>query len=122
MIFIPGNVPSSKNGKQWTGKLLIWSKAAREYRKATEWEFVQKRVAFKKLLAGQKPPYSIAFQFVRGTKHKFDYTGPLETIQDLMVKYRWLEDDNADILLPMLRSYSYDKEKPGVWIDVIQKN
>ena len=35
MIFIEGNVPSSKNSKQWTGRMLIKSKATIRYEKAT---------------------------------------------------------------------------------------
>ena len=30
-IFIPGNVPSSKNSKRWTGKMLINSKTTMKY-------------------------------------------------------------------------------------------
>ena len=30
-IFIKGNVPSSKNGKRWTGKYLIHSKTTMKY-------------------------------------------------------------------------------------------
>ena len=33
--FIPGNVPSSKNGRRWTGKYFISSKTVMKYRKAT---------------------------------------------------------------------------------------
>lgn len=32
-IFIKGNIPSSKNSKQWTGKMLINSKTVRTYEK-----------------------------------------------------------------------------------------
>ena len=34
--FIPGNVPSSKNGRRWTGKFFISSKATMKYRKDCE--------------------------------------------------------------------------------------
>ena len=34
--WIPGNVPSSKNGRRWTGKYFIASKAVMNYRKATK--------------------------------------------------------------------------------------
>ena len=30
-IFIPGSVPSSKNSKRWTGKMLINSKTTMKY-------------------------------------------------------------------------------------------
>ena len=33
--FIPGNVPSSKNGRRWTGKYFISSKTVMKYRKDT---------------------------------------------------------------------------------------
>ena len=36
-----------------------------------------------------------------------------------MVKYGWLEDDNMTYLLPVLDDYEYDKEKPGVYIQVL---
>ena len=35
--FIPGNVPSSKNGRRWTGKYFIASKSTMKYRKATKY-------------------------------------------------------------------------------------
>ena len=35
-IFIAGNVPSSKNGKRWTGKYLIHSKTVMNYIKKTK--------------------------------------------------------------------------------------
>jgi hypothetical protein len=40
-IFIPNNVPSSKNSKQWTGKFLVWSKTAQKYVKDTEFYWKQ---------------------------------------------------------------------------------
>ena len=39
-IFIAGNVPSSKNGKRWTGKYLIHSKTVMNYIKKTEETFL----------------------------------------------------------------------------------
>ena len=33
--FIPGNVPSSKNSRRWTGKFFIASKTVMKYRKET---------------------------------------------------------------------------------------
>jgi len=65
-------------------------------------------------------PYKIQFTFVRGSKHKFDYVNPLQTVLDEMVTFGWLEDDNADEVKPYFGQYSYDKEKPGVWITVLK--
>ena len=71
------------------------------------------------MLKGKTAPFYIEFTFVRGTKHKFDYINPCQTIQDLMVKYKWIPDDNADEIIPVFKPYQYDKEKPGVFINVL---
>ena len=118
-IFIPGNVPSSKNSKQWTGKLLINSKATRAYIKATQEFYLKYRVDFQKMLKGKEKPYKLSLRFIRGTKHKFDYINPAQTIHDLMVKNKWLEDDNCKEIIPIFEEYKYNKENPGVYITVL---
>lgn len=118
-IFIRGNVPSSKNGKRWTGKMLIHSKAVMEYIKATKFDYLSNKEKFKELLEGKEPPYNISFHFIRGTRHKFDYINPCQTVQDLMVKYGWIEDDNCTWIIPHFVEYRYNKEEPGVIIRVL---
>jgi hypothetical protein len=118
-IFIPGNVPSSKNSKQWTGKMLINSKATRAYIKNSTEFYMKNRVAFQSMLKGKEKPYSLSLQFIRGTKHKFDYINPTQTIHDVMVKFNWLKDDNCDEIIPIFEKYKYDKENPGVIIKII---
>ena len=71
--FIPGNVPSSKNGRRWTGKYFIASKGVVNYRKKTKSYYEKFAPEFKKELAKHKLPVTIAFEFIRGSKHKFDY-------------------------------------------------
>jgi len=117
-IFIPGNVPSSKNSKVWTGKFLISSKATREWEKNTieYWQLFGPR--FKKCIKQQPKPYNISFKFIRGSRHKFDYVNPLQTIQDAMVKNGWIEDDNADIMIPIIEKYEYSVKNPGVYITI----
>ncbi len=119
-LFIPGNVPSSKNSKIWTGKHLVWSKSAQRYVKDTKeyWKEFSKtfKNEYNKYVSLQNLPMIVSFRFVRGTKHKFDYVNPLQTVLDLMVKYDWMPDDNADIILPVFESYEYNKENPGVYI------
>jgi hypothetical protein len=122
-IFIPGNVPSSKNSKVWTGRFLVHSKATRKYIKESEKHWKKHAAAFRKELKNQSKPYRIGFRFVRGSKHKFDFINPVQTVQDLMVAYKWIEDDNTDIMVPVPYKYpedsgyySYDKKYPGVFI------
>ena len=129
-LFIPNNVPSSKNGKQIVFKkkvgsdgkvpIMIWSKAAKEYVKQTKAYYEEFshtfRAEYDKYVSLGNLPMEVTFLFIRGTKHKFDYPNPLQTVLDLMVHYKWIPDDNADIILPIFEEYKYDKENPGVYI------
>lgn len=117
-FFILGNVPSSKNGKRWTGKYLIHSKTTMRYIKETKEDYLRLSKDFKKELKKYDAPYTISFKFIRNSKRKFDYVNPLQTVQDLMVKYEWIEDDNATFLLPVFEVYEYNKVKPGVLITI----
>jgi hypothetical protein len=120
-IFINGNVPSSKNGKRWTGKYLIHSKTTMRYIKDSKEEYLVNTYPFQEFVKGLVTPYIIHFKFYRKSRRKFDYVNPLQTVQDLMVKYNWLEDDSSDHLLPMFDTYEYSKDKPGVLITIKEK-
>lgn len=117
-IFIEGNVPSSKNSRVYTGKLFIASKSTRNWYKNTEECFILNKEKFKKMVENLEKPYIIQFEFIRGTKHKFDYINPLQTVQDAMVKHGWIDDDNADEIIPVFKQYKYNKKEPGVFISI----
>jgi hypothetical protein len=117
--WIPGSVPSSKNGRRWTGKYFIASKTVVNYRKLTKEYYEKYAEEFKTELSKCTLPAKISFTFVRGTKHKFDYINPAQTVQDDMVKAGWIEDDNAEFILPVFVQYTYDKKNPGVWIEIL---
>lgn len=118
-IFIKGNVPSSKNGKRWTGKYLIHSKTTMKYIQNTMEQYMENKEVFSYLVNNLKPPYNISFTFYRGSRRKFDYINPAQTVQDLMVRYQWIEDDNCDYIIPHFKPYVYDKENPGVKIEIL---
>ena len=118
MIFIKGSVPSSKNSKIWTGKFFVWSKTAQKYVKQTEYFWINKKEEWDRMVQDKPYPLVVSFKFIRGTKHKFDYVNPLQTVLDLMVKYNWITDDNADIIKPVFDTYEYNKENPGVFFNV----
>lgn len=122
MIYIPGNVPSSKNSKQWTGRRLIESKTTRRYREHTELIYKLKAKEFHKMLEGLEPPYSVTFQFTRDSKRRFDYHNAVQIVADMMVKYGWIEDDNADYFLPVFLPYEYKKNDGGVYIGINKKS
>ena len=123
-IFIPGNVPSSKNGRRWTGRYFIVSKQTARYYKNSKKYWVEHKKEFKKLLKGKdsqnKKPYRISFKFIRKSRHKFDYINPAQTVQDQMVKFGWISDDNAQEMLPIFLEFEYDKDNPGVYINVLK--
>ena len=123
-IFIPGNVPSSKNGRRWTGRYFIVSKQTQRYYKNSKKYWIENKKEFQKLLKGKdsqnKAPYRISFKFVRKSRHKFDYINPAQTIQDQMVKYGWITDDNANEMIPIFLEFEYDKDNPGVYINVLK--
>ena len=128
MIFIPGAVPSSKNSKQVfrrDGKtIVIWSKIALKYVRDSEEHWIRNKINFLELTTNVSLPLLVGFHFVRRTRHKYDFVNPLQTVQDLMKKYEWINDDNTDILIPfpllINEVYSsYDKENPGVYIKLL---
>lgn len=116
--WIPGNVPSSKNSRVWTGKFLVASKSTQKWRKDTANHWKSMREAFRALTEQIAKPLKVTFTFVRGTKHQFDYVNPLQTILDEMVHHGWIDDDNADEVIPIFKPYEYDKNNPGVKIEV----
>lgn len=124
MIFIRENVPSSKNNKVWTGRYFVWSKRATAYKKLTKDDFLKNKELFLSMTEGKEKPYLIGFHFVRGNKHKFDFVNMVQTMQDLMVEYGYLEDDNTEIMLPFPLKigdnyFSVSKNDAGVYIDVL---
>lgn len=116
---INGATPSSKNSRVYTGKYLIASKATRKWVLSTEKDFKDQKDLFLKELSKHSAPYRIEFKFIRGSKHKFDYINPAQTIQDAMVKHGWIEDDNCTVMIPFFAEYEYDKENPRVEIKIL---
>ena len=121
MIFIAGNVPSSKNSKQWTGKFLISSKTVREYRSKFAYQFssLENKKKFNEMTRDKEKPYKIGFYFIRDSQRKFDYINIAQIVQDLMVEHEWIVDDNCTELVPVFLGYKIDKENPGVKIEVL---
>lgn len=117
--FIPHNVPSSKNSRVWTGKHFIASKSTHSWRTNTKEYWVKYKPEFLEAIKDKEFPLSVSFKFIRGSKHKFDYINPAQTIQDEMVHQGWLEDDNCTLLIPVFEQYEYSKENPGVVITIL---
>jgi Holliday junction resolvase RusA-like endonuclease len=90
-----------------------------EYYKNSKQDWMDNKDKFLEMLKGKRKPYKIEFTFVRNSRRKFDYINPAQTVQDMMVKYGYLEDDNVTIMIPFFGKYSVDKEGAGVYIRVL---
>lgn len=123
-IFIKGNFPSFKNSKQYVGNgRMIMSKTVQKYLKSYEYQW--KTIPYE--FANENYPMLVGLHFVRGTKHRFDFHNMVQGVADLMVKYGWLKDDSMDYFIPFPMQidgeyYSYDKENPGVYIKIMNKD
>jgi hypothetical protein len=117
-IFIPYNVPSSKNSKVWTGRFLVNSKTTAKYIKNTKEHWEKEKEAFLKMLKGKSAPYNIALYFKRDSLRRFDLINATQILFDLMQEYEWIEDDSAYIVTPVYEGFCIDREDPGVFIYV----
>jgi hypothetical protein len=137
-VFLPGNVPSLKNsrgvgsfGQSFNSKTV--QKYLRSFgivnysSKKKTVKLINKKSEnlFAKYFEGIvfENPLRIGFHFVRGTRHKFDFTNMVQIIADLFTAHGFIEDDNMDCFLPYPlerenRYYSIDKNNPGVWLEL----
>ena len=107
--------------------MLIHSKATRNYIRDTKQFYIKNKKEFDSQVVGQLGPETdyplhIDFYFIRNSRRKFDYINPAQTVQDLMVKWGWIEDDNCDIIIPHFSGHHVDKDNPGVLIKVLHMN
>ena len=117
---IPGNTPSSKNSRIWTGKYSIASAATRKWKLATDEYWKEQAKAFRKESKDLPKPLYIEFKFYRKSRHKFDMINIAQAVQDAMVKFDWIDDDNADELIPVFVPYEYDNKNPKVEIKILK--
>lgn len=121
VIWIPFNVPSSKNGKIKTRWGITDSKAVKLWRKNTKEYWEKYRDQFAHLVNTNPMPIFVHLTFVRKGGALFDYVGPTETIMDEMVKYQWINDDNAYQIVPIFGKFRIDKDNPGVEIRILKE-
>jgi len=132
-IFLKGNVPSSKNSKQFISGVtkdgkkytsIIPSKTVRNYLKEYEYQFMEHKVDLHNLFKGHNPAF-LGLYFIRDSRHRFDYNNASQIITDMLVNHSIFDDDNADTIIPVFLGYEYNKEIPGVMIfncfDIISK-
>ena len=144
LIFIPGNVPSSKNSRINTKHGSFASKTVKGYLNSLGIQsyssskkivkgYVNKpnvieglRESFLKQTEGKELPLEIGFHFVRDSKRKADFHNLVQLPLDLMTSFGIINDDNMDesFAVPLLidnKFYSINKDFPGVYVDLILK-
>ena len=140
MVFIPFNIPSSKNSKVATSRGVFHSKTVGKFLRdigVQHYSVSKKEITYyktkpclfpvtelKKLFLGADKPSIVGIHFVRQTKSKFDFHNICQIIFDLLVAFDIIEDDNMDCVLPFPleiddKWYSVDKNNPGAWVTVL---
>ena len=142
LIFIPGNVPSSKNSRINTKHGSFASKTVKAYLNSLGIQsyssskkivkgYVNKpnvieglRESFLKQTEGKELPLEIGFHFVRDSKRKFDFHNIVQVVLDLMTASDIIIDDNMNCVIPFALKigddfYSVNKDDPGVYIKII---
>jgi Holliday junction resolvase RusA-like endonuclease len=142
LIFIPGNVPSSKNSRINTTKGSFASITVKRYLNSLGIQsyssskkivkgYVNRpnlieelREDFLKQIEGKKLPLQIGFHFVRDSKRKFDFHNIVQISLDLLTAHDIIIDDNMDCAIPFALKigqgfYSVNKDDPGVYIKII---
>ena len=138
-IFIPNNIPSLKNSKimgrfpsktvqKWLRKFGIqhYSSSRKE---VTFFKRIPKQYDFAEICQPIKNytgeyPILMGFHFVRDSRRTWDFGNCCQILQDVMVAFDIIPDDNVNYLLPfpMIRAgkyWSYDKDNAGVWIRIM---
>lgn len=128
--FVPTQVPSKKNCQQLfitktkSGKYIpatTTSQRYKDYITATKNYWVIFGKEFKKsiIVLSLNNPIHVEFTFVRSTQQVMDYVGPLESVQDIMQEYGWIENDDYKHLKPHLGDIEVNKNNAGVRIKLL---
>lgn len=122
MIYILGNVPSSKNSKRWTGRMLISSKTVMRYKTESAGQWLAYKNQFLQMIKDKPKPYYIGLYFYRDSKRKADYINIAQIIFDLMQANGWIDNDDMDTVVPVFLGYEVlSKAQAGVRIEVMER-
>lgn len=124
-ITVPFELYSSKNSKRIlfnkaTGRSFVAKSKQSEQNEKDLISFLSlMRGQFSGMIKGKEKPYRLHFKIYRQTKRRFDYVNIIQGLLDAMTKSGLIEDDNADILIPVFEPYEVDKNNPRtiLWIE-----
>ena len=115
------NVPSSKNAKQWTGKMLISNKLTQEYYKWAVPKIAELKPDLLSELEGKEKPYRFHYTFIRDSARRWDFANIVQSISDLLVKCNVIPDDNTKVYIPIYEGEELTRDKADAgcvfWIE-----
>ena len=103
-----------------TRPMLRSSKTVVKYKSATEGEWLQSKQRFVNMIKDSPMPINLGMYFIRDSERKFDHINIAQIVQDMMVDYGYIEDDNCLFVLPVFLGYKVDKKNAGVVITIIE--
>jgi len=138
-VFIPYNTPSLKNSKimgkffsptvkKYLKKFGIqtFSSGRKEVKPYKTIPMTYPVKELKDLFKGVTYPVIVGFHFVRGSRRKFDYINAQQLPLDMFTAFDIIPDDDMMHIIPSITPvngeyYTYDKENPGVYIEIVDK-
>ena len=116
------NVPSSKNSKTWTGKILIKSKLCQRYIKWAEPLFKANKPLWESQMDKvEQLPVKVEFYFYRDSKRHWDFINILQIIADIMQAEGYLENDDTTHFVPYYAGEEVvKKDKAGFKMRIIE--
>jgi Holliday junction resolvase RusA-like endonuclease len=129
VITIEGQLFSAKNHMQIVPNrsrkggqrpyFLIKSKAARDAEQPLLKELLLKREEWRQMASGHSFPLALRLKIYRRTRARFDYVNCVQSLLDCMQKMKWIEDDDADHIIPFFDQYEVDSARPRVEISIL---
>ncbi|MBR6043967.1 MAG: hypothetical protein IKP37_15210 [Paludibacteraceae bacterium] len=115
------NVPSSKNAKQWTGKMLISNKLTQDYYKWAVPKLAELKPDILSELETKEKPYRFHYTFIRDSARRWDFANIVQSISDLLVKCNVIPDDNTKVYIPIYEGEELTRDKSDAgctfWIE-----
>jgi len=125
MIYIPGDVVSSKNSKlirkkrntpPGKGYFIGNNDLVLSYKKFTVGYYIKNAPRWKYLTAGMEHPLKVDLILIRRTKGLWDFNNICQVVADQMKDCKYICDDNVKVISFVLRGWYISKEYCGVII------
>jgi Holliday junction resolvase RusA-like endonuclease len=128
-ITIIGELFSSKNSMQIIPNrsrkpnqppyFLVKSKACKDAETPIEKQLLVHRPKWRSMTKDASFPLALKFKIYRKAHRRFDYVNCIQSLLDCMTRMKWIEDDDADHIIPIFDQYEVDPKNPRVEISLV---